>query len=130
MGSEQAFWVLACLVENCLPDDYFKDLTTISILSCIFDELLDHTVPEFKNILNEAGMDSSALLVPWLVCLFSKNFINSVSAYLIGYFMLETQFKRSGYVLLKIAIGIVSAVLMKNEDLPFSKDFSIFFNYS
>jgi hypothetical protein len=45
VSTEQTFWVLACLVENCLPDDYFKDLTTISILSCIFDELLEAAVP-------------------------------------------------------------------------------------
>ena len=69
-------------------------------------------------------MDASALLVPWLVCLFAKNFINSVSAYLLGYFMLESQRKNPGFVLLKISVSIIAAILNKDEDLPFSKDFS------
>ena len=72
-------------------------------------------------------MDSSALLVPWLVTLFSKNFINNVSAYILSYFMLEAQYKQPGFVLLKISVSIISAILSKEEDLPYSKDFSIFF---
>lgn len=40
MSQEQVFWFLACLVENILPDDYFKDLTTISIISYIFNDIL------------------------------------------------------------------------------------------
>lgn len=48
MSQEQTFWFLACLIENCLPDDYFKDLTTVSITSLIFNHLLDEVFPEFK----------------------------------------------------------------------------------
>jgi isoprenylcysteine carboxyl methyltransferase (ICMT) family protein YpbQ len=40
MSQEHVFWFLACLVENILPDDYFKDLTTISIVSYIFNDIL------------------------------------------------------------------------------------------
>jgi hypothetical protein len=111
VSPEQTFWILACLVENWLPDDYFKDLTTISIVTCIVEDVLSEAVPEFQEILVEAGMDASVILVPWLVCLFSKGFTTSVSAYLISYFMLQAQRERAGFVLLKICVGIFNVVL-------------------
>lgn len=111
VSPEQTFWILACLVENCLPEDYFKDLTTISIVTCIMEDILNEVVPQFQDILAEAGMDASVILVPWLVCLFSKGFTTSVSAYLISYFMLQSQQERAGFVLLKICVSIFSCIL-------------------
>lgn len=57
----------------------------------MFEDILDQLTPEFKFVLEEAGMDATVLLVPWFVCLFSKGFINSVSAYLLNYLMLESR---------------------------------------
>lgn len=56
MSAEQAFWFMACLIENFLPDDYFKDLTTVSITACIFNHLLEEIFPEFKLEMSEVGM--------------------------------------------------------------------------
>lgn len=126
VSPEQTFWILACLVENWLPDDYFKDLTTISIVTCIVEDILSEAVPDFQLILMEAGMDASVILVPWLVCLFSKGFTTSVSAYLISYFMLQSQKERAGFVLLKICVAIFNVVLERENRLPYSKDFSTF----
>lgn len=44
VSSEQTFWILACLIENCLPEDYFKDLTTISIVTCIVEDVLIYAI--------------------------------------------------------------------------------------
>jgi hypothetical protein len=48
MSSEQTFWFITCLIENILPDDYFKDLTTISIIVCIINDLIEDIFPQFK----------------------------------------------------------------------------------
>jgi hypothetical protein len=61
--------------------------------------------------MNDAGMDSSVILVPWFVCLFSKGFINSVSAYIINIILLESRLYRIGFILLKIALALITLVL-------------------
>jgi hypothetical protein len=63
--------------------------------------------------MNDVGMDVSIILVPWYVCLFTKGFINSVSAYLMNYILLEGRKYRIGFVLLKIALGLIAIVISK-----------------
>jgi len=46
---EDTFWVLARLAENVLPDDYFKDLSTISITTQIFSDVLPYVFPEMAK---------------------------------------------------------------------------------
>jgi hypothetical protein len=124
MSQEQSFWFMACLIENFLPDDYFKDLTTVSITTCIFNLLLEEIFPEFKLEMNDVGMEPSIVLVPWFVCLFTKGFINSVSAYLLSYLLLEGRKYRVGFVLLKISLGLMAIVISKSESFALTKDFS------
>ncbi len=45
LSEEEAFWFLACLAENVLPQDFFKDLSLISIVSEIFSTVLEQSVP-------------------------------------------------------------------------------------
>lgn len=45
ISEEETFWILVRLTEDVLPDDYFKDLSTISITSQIFSDLLPHLFP-------------------------------------------------------------------------------------
>ena len=66
-----------------LTDDFFKDLSTISITTQIFSDVLPYMFPELYAEMKEVGMDCSLFVVGWYVCLFTKGFINSVSAYLI-----------------------------------------------
>lgn len=73
----------------------------------------------------DVGMDSSVFLVPWYVCLFSKGFINSVSAYILNYILLEARLYRVGYILLKISLALIAVVLNREEPFTYIKDFSI-----
>ena len=58
-------------------------------------------------------MDPSIILVPWFVCLFTKGFINSVSAYLLSYLLLEGRRYRVGFVLLRISLALFAIVIAK-----------------
>jgi len=49
VSEEESFWLLTSLIENILPDDYFRDLSTISITSQIFNDLLQHIFPELTQ---------------------------------------------------------------------------------
>jgi hypothetical protein len=78
--------------------------------------------------MDEVGMDPSIFLVPWFICLFSKGFINSVSAYIINFLLLESRHYRIGYSLLRVALAIMAAILNREEPFTCQKDFSkIFF---
>ncbi len=74
--------------------------------------------------MNDVGMEPSIILVPWFVCLFTKGFINSVSAYLLSYLLLEGRKYRVGFVLLKISLGLMAIVISKPESFSLTKDFS------
>ncbi len=65
-----------------LPDDFYKDLSTISITTQIFSDILPYYFADLAKEMTAVGMDSSLFVVSWYVCLFMKGFINSVSAYL------------------------------------------------
>jgi len=71
-------------------------------------------------------MDPSIFLVPWFVCLFTKGFINPVSAYLFSHFLIETRRYRVGFVLLRIALAIVAVVLHREEPFSYNSDFRSF----
>lgn len=46
LSEEETFWIMNCLVDNILPDDYFKDLSTISITTQIFSDVLPYLFPD------------------------------------------------------------------------------------
>lgn len=68
-------------------------------------------------------MEPSIFLTPWYICLFTKGFINSVSAYLLNYILLEVRKYRIGYVLLKISLALIAVVIDK-DTITIAKDFS------
>lgn len=59
----------------------------------------------------EIGMDTSLFIVSWYVCLFTKGFINSVSAYLLTRLILERRDHSMGFILLKFSLGIIAVIL-------------------
>lgn len=83
--------MMVTLVEDIVMPDYFKDLSTISITSQIFDDLLVEIFPEFAAELEEVGMESNIFLISWFVCLFTKGFINSVSQFLLEEIILQSR---------------------------------------
>lgn len=69
-------------------------------------------------------MEPSIFLTPWYICLFTKGFINSVSAYLLSYILLEVRKYRIGYILLKISLALIAVVISKEDTISIAKDFS------
>lgn len=74
--------------------------------------------------MDEVGMEPSIFLTPWYICLFTKGFINSVSAYLLNYILLEVRKYRIGYILLKISMALIAIVISKEDTVSVAKDFS------
>jgi hypothetical protein len=57
------------------------------------------------------GMDSSLFVVSWYVCLFTKGFINSVSAYLFIRLILDSRKHSFGFNLLRLSLGLIATIL-------------------
>lgn len=49
VGEEETFWVMTALIENVLNDDFYKDLTTISITIQIFSDILPMIFPQMAK---------------------------------------------------------------------------------
>jgi hypothetical protein len=111
VSEEETFWILVCLVDNVLPDDYFKNLSTISIATQIFSDVLPYLFPEMGREMKGIGMDCSLFIVSWYVCLFTKGFINSVSSYLLVKLILDSRKQSFSFAILKLSLGVIAAIL-------------------
>jgi hypothetical protein len=49
VGEEETFWVVTALIENVLNDDFYKDLSTISITIQIFSDVLPLIFPDMAK---------------------------------------------------------------------------------
>ena len=111
VGEEETFWVMTALIENVLNDDFYKDLSTVSITIQIFSDVLPMMFPEMAREMKEVGMDCSLFVVTWYVCLFTKGFINSVSAYLFTRLVLDSRKHSFGFNLLRFSLGVIATIL-------------------
>lgn len=79
---EEAFWMLAQLIEDVLPVDYYVDLGGVISLSNVMMDLIREVMPGFLEMCEGLAVHTSFFLVPWLVCLFTKGFSNSLSNFI------------------------------------------------
>ena len=104
-----------------MKPQYFKDLSIVSMASQIFDNLLAEVFPELALEMEENCMESSLFSIPWFVCLFTKGFINNVSQYLLEEIILLGQKYSLCYVLVKISLGIITALFLCG-DLEYERE--------
>lgn len=76
--------------------------------------------------MKSVGMDCSLFIVSWYVCIFTKGFINSVSAYLLVRLILDSRKHSIGFILLKFSLGIIATILGRDEPFTFRPEFSNF----
>lgn len=77
-SEEQAFWMLAQVLETYLPLDYFSVMTGVLTDQKVFDSLLKLYVPRVAKHLQLHCIDPSLYCVQWLVCIFAYTFRREV----------------------------------------------------
>jgi len=73
-SEEQAFWMLAQILETYLPLDYFSVMTGVLTDQKVFHSLLKLHVPRVAKHLQQHSIDPSMYCVQWLVCIFAYTF--------------------------------------------------------
>ncbi|KAJ3245686.1 hypothetical protein HDU78_008743 [Chytriomyces hyalinus] len=89
MKEEDAFWMLAGLVERILPDHYTKTLVGSVIDQSVFTALVELHMPTLKAHMDKLYMDLSMISVPWFVCLFLNNVSLSAGVRILDGFFLD-----------------------------------------
>ncbi|CAN8260083.1 unnamed protein product [Cochlearia groenlandica] len=71
---EDAFWMLAVLLENVLVRDcYTTNLSGCHVEQRVFKDLLSQKCPRIAAHLDNMGFDVSLVATEWFLCLFSKS---------------------------------------------------------
>ncbi|CAN1288858.1 TBC1 domain family member 2A [Linum perenne] len=71
---EDAFWMLAVLLENVLVNDcYTTNLSGCHVEQRVFKDLLDKQCPRLAAHLDSLEFDVSLVATEWFLCLFSKS---------------------------------------------------------
>ncbi|KAE9606418.1 putative Rab-GTPase-TBC domain-containing protein [Lupinus albus] len=71
---EDAFWMLAVLLENVLVNDcYTNNLSGCHVEQRVFKDLLVKKCPRIASHLEALGFDVSLVTTEWFLCLFSKS---------------------------------------------------------
>ncbi|XP_071736715.1 uncharacterized protein [Rutidosis leptorrhynchoides] len=71
---EEAFWMLAVLLENVLVNDCYTDnLSGCHVEQRVFKDLLTKKCPRLSAHLEAIGFDVSLVATEWFLCLFSKS---------------------------------------------------------
>ncbi|KAJ3241363.1 hypothetical protein HDU81_000927 [Chytriomyces hyalinus] len=121
MKEEDAFWMLAGLVERVLPDHYTKTLVGSVIDQSVFTALVELHMPTLKAHMDKMYMDLSMISVPWFVCLFLNNVSLSAGIRILDGFFLDGP---------KFLFWVSLAVLKINENelVTRGRDDDIFVN--
>lgn len=70
MPPDQAFWLLAHIVEVLLPDYYSKSLTGSVVDQRIFNSIVSKHLPHLAEHLAEVGVMLDLITYGWFLCLF------------------------------------------------------------
>ncbi|XP_010534266.1 PREDICTED: growth hormone-regulated TBC protein 1 [Tarenaya hassleriana] len=71
---EEAFWMLAVLLENVLVNDcYTNNLSGCHVEQRVFKDFLTKKCPRIATHLEDIGFDVSLVATEWFLCLFSKS---------------------------------------------------------
>ncbi|KRX00228.1 Rab-GTPase-TBC domain [Pseudocohnilembus persalinus] len=71
-NEEQCFWILANVLEEILPLDYYTNMTGAVIDKKAFQDILDAYNPQVSDKLSELELDLTIFCTNWFVCLFTN----------------------------------------------------------
>ncbi|KAK5827292.1 rab-GTPase-TBC domain-containing protein [Linnemannia elongata] len=73
LKEEDAFWVLATICEQLLPDYYSKSfLVGVQLDQKVFSRLVKTTLPAIALHFQEIDLDLATITIPWFLCLFQS----------------------------------------------------------
>ncbi|KAL3697641.1 hypothetical protein R1sor_011717 [Riccia sorocarpa] len=105
---EDAFWMLAVLLENVLFSESFaEDLRGCHLAQRVFKDLLKKKFPRLAQHLDQIGFDSTLVTTEWFLCLFAKSFPSETTMR-----VWDVLFNEGVKVLFRVAL----AVFKLNED--------------
>ncbi|KAK1930798.1 TBC1 domain family member 2A [Phytophthora citrophthora] len=70
MGEEEAFWVLAAIVEELTPQYHTRTMTGSRADQRVFSDLVTQKLPVLANHLQMLGVDFEPFTLKWFLCLF------------------------------------------------------------
>ncbi|XP_031489388.1 uncharacterized protein LOC116256970 isoform X8 [Nymphaea colorata] len=107
---EDAFWMLATLLENVLVNDCYTDnLSGCHVEQRVFKDLLSKKCPRIATHLEAMGFDVSLVATEWFLCLFSKSLPSETTMR-----VWDVLFNEGVNVLFRVALAIFK---MKEEEL-------------
>jgi len=107
---EDAFWMLAVLLENVLVSDCYTDtLTGCHVEQRVFKDLLAKNCPRIAAHLEAMGFDVSLVATEWFLCLFSKTLPSETTLR-----VWDVLFNEGAKVLFHVALAIFK---MREDDL-------------
>ncbi|KAL4581394.1 hypothetical protein LXL04_017608 [Taraxacum kok-saghyz] len=107
---EEAFWMLAVLLENVLVNDCYTDnLSGCHVEQRVFKDLLTKKCPRLSAHLETLGFDVSLVATEWFLCLFSKSLPSETTMR-----VWDVLFYEGAKVLFNVALAIFK---MKEEEL-------------
>lgn len=107
---EDAFWMLAVLLENVLVSDCYTDtLSGCHVEQRVFKDLLAKKCPRIAAHLEAMGFDVSLVATEWFLCLFSKSLPSETTLR-----VWDILFNEGANVLFRVALAIFK---MREDDL-------------
>ncbi|MQM23729.1 hypothetical protein Taro_056796 [Colocasia esculenta] len=107
---EDAFWMLAVLLENVLVNDCYTDnLSGCHVEQRVFKDLLAKKCPRIAVHLDSMDFDVSLVTTEWFLCLFSKSLPSETTMR-----VWDVLFNEGAKVLFHVALAIFK---MKEEEL-------------
>ena len=98
---EETFWLLAQMVEQYLPLDYYSVMTGVLVDNKTFERLLQTKLPKVMRFLRSREIDTSYFCVQWFVCLFASHFTKPVLARIWDHF-----FAKGASFLFELALAL------------------------
>lgn len=107
---EDAFWMLAVLLENVLFQDcYTNDLSGSHVEQRVFKDLLNKKCPRLAAHLELIGFDVSLVITEWFLCLFAKSLPSETTLR-----VWDVLFNEGAKVLFRVALALFK---IKEEEL-------------
>ncbi|KAJ4975638.1 hypothetical protein NE237_000744 [Protea cynaroides] len=107
---EEAFWMLAVLLENVLVNDCYTDnLSGCHVEQRVFKDLLSKKCPRIAAHLDALDFDVSLVATEWFLCLFSKSLPSETTMR-----VWDVLFNEGAKVIFHVALAIFK---MKEEEL-------------
>ncbi|CAI5470222.1 unnamed protein product [Closterium sp. Yama58-4] len=101
-SEEDAFWMLATLVENVLYDDCFaEDLFGVHVEQRVLKDLLKKKQPKLASHLDKVGFELSLVTTEWFLCVFAKTFPSETTLR-----VWDVLFNEGAKVLFRVALAL------------------------